>query len=309
MRPHRAAPPLWFSVCVAVALAFALRWALAIPPPLTPAGGHTPDVVYGFWTFIIAIAGAIFKGLQVAAKVTLNALSWSVKALWWFATVTANGLKFLGKEVLFGLKKAWQFFKLTYDTVIKPAFLKLQTWYRATRDWLKATFGPVLEFLKTVRDTLLCFYKTWVRPWLDLIDVTRRLLRILAALGLDWAKALDKKLGSLEALIDKPFRIVLGKVNEIINLVNTVITAGGLFQRVALIRSLERDYIFAWRAATNPWRRLISDDEWKARPGGKDPKTVQEIAADTRAYMVNHGGPNAAVLNEMAAQWRIYLRN
>ena len=65
-------------------------------------------------------------------------------------------------------------------------------------------------------------------------------MRILSSLGVAWARKLDAQLGAIEDKIERPFRYVLAKVNEIVNLVNRVITADGLFQRAALIRSLGR---------------------------------------------------------------------
>jgi hypothetical protein len=309
MFPRKNPPPFWFELCVAVAIGCLLRrWSGELLSS-GPAGGHAPDTQVAFWFFLVAIAEAIWKGLEVAGKVTLTALSWSVKALWWFATTTANGLKIVGQGLLVGLKKTWEFFRLTYDKVIKPGLLKLWSWFKKFKQWLDDTFGPVLRFLKSVRDNLLCFYKTWIRPWLDLIDVTRKMLRIFSSLGLKWASALDKKLGELETAIERPFRLVLAKLNEVITIVNRIVTIDGLIQRVALVGSLQRDYQFAWRAMVNPWHRLLSDDDRKIGEQGKDPATVAAVAKSTRAYMLDRSGPDAALLDEMRAQWRIYLRS
>jgi hypothetical protein len=301
-------PPLWFSLLVAVALALALRWVLGSYSGGPPAGGHAPDVQYGFWFFVVLIASAIWKGLEVAGRITLIALSWSVKALWWFATTTANGLKFVGNAFLVGLKASWEFLRLTYDSVIKPGLVKFWQWFDKFRHWLDATFGPVLEYLKMVRDNVMLFYKTWIRPWLDLIDVARRTLRILSALGLDWARQLDAKLGQLQELIDRPFRLVLGKLNEVINIVNRIVTVDGLIQRVALLRSLERDFVYAWRTAVNPWRRDLTNVDREQVKTNLQGKTLSQITAETKAYMRGEGGPLAPLFDEMLIIWRKQLR-
>ncbi len=308
MTRRRSAPPFWFVLCVAVVLALGCRYVLGSAYWERQGDGHEPQIQQAFFAFLLMIAGVIWKGLEVAAKVTLTALSWSVKALWWFATTTANGLKFVGQQLLTGLKKSWQFLRLTYDRVLKPAVLKFWRYFNKFRKWLDDTFGPVLRFLKRVRDSILCFYKTWVRPWLDLIDVTRRILRVLASMGLAWARALDKRLGELEERIDRPFRLVVGKLNEVIGIVNRVITLNGLIQRVALLQSLGRDMRYAWRMAIH-WREAdTSTDEMKRVRKRLNDRTLAEQAADTAAGFRDGGGRYHAVIAEQEAQWRIYFR-
>jgi hypothetical protein len=257
MRPRSSSPPLWFNLVVVVVLALALRACMHIVPALAADARHGAPPSVAFWFFLVRIVEAIWKGVQVAGRVTLEILEWSVKALWAFAQTTANGLKGLGLLVGRGLKGVWDFFEATYENVIKPAWLKFWRWFDKFRRWLDQTFGPVLAWLRQLRDSLLAFWKTWIRPWLDLIDVTRKGLRVLSSMGIGWARRLDAYLADLESRIEKPFLFVLSKLNEVINVVNRIVTLDGLLQRVALIRSLERDYLYAWRAAVNPWTRLI----------------------------------------------------
>lgn len=294
-------PPLWFTLLVTVAIAGALRCWDAGGLGGASGGGHAPDVQYGFWFFVILIASAIWKGLEVAGRVTLLALSWSVKALWWFATTTANGLKYIGQQFLNGLKASWEFLRLTYNQVIKPGLVKFWQWFDKFRHWLDTTFGPVMDWLKIIRDNVVLFYKTWIRPWLDLIDVTRRVLRIFSALGFDWARRLDAKIGELQELIDRPFRLLLSKINEVINIVNRVVTLDGLIQRVALIRSLERDMKFAWAAAVN-WRvQPIDPSSIDDAKRVMSARTIQQVRADTTAGIADRSGPFAAWADEVAS--------
>jgi hypothetical protein len=309
MRPRL--PGLRFVVvaCVAVALALGVRAIAGTLHGPLPGGGHTLDVQLGFWAFLITIAGAIFKGLQVAGKVALVALQWSVKALWWFATTTANGLKAVGHAFLIGLKASWEFLRLTYDSVIKPGLVKFWSWFDKFRHWLDATFGPVLEWLRIIRDHVIAFYRTWVRPWLDLIDVTRRTLRILSSLGIDWARALDAKLGQLQELIDRPFRIVLAKINEVINIVNRIVTVDGLIQRIALIRSLERDIRYAARALFN-WRiKPLGESDWQKLRRGMARRTEAEVTREFGNLVARGEGPLSGLASEMAASWRIRFQS
>lgn len=307
MTPPRPAPPCWFVLLVTVAVALACRWLDSGISGGALGDGHEPPIQLAFWGFITVIAGAIFKGLQVAAKVTLAALSWSVKALWWFATTTANGLKVVGQALLVAAKKSWEFFRLTYDKVLKPAVLKFWRWFDKLRRWLDDTFAPVLKFLKDVKDAVLDFYKTFVRPWLDLIDIARRALRVLSSLGLGWARRLDAKLAALQEGIDRPFRLVLREINKIINVVNRIVTADGLFQRLTLIRSIGRDFEQVWSAITTPYAKPPTEQERKQTRDIVNKRTIAHATADFPDAVLNRGGPHRALIREMEIQWRIYL--
>jgi hypothetical protein len=305
---RRTPPPLWFSICVAVALAWVCRYALPGSGEAALAGGHQAPPSQAFLGLIIFVVSAIWKGLEAAARVTLAAVAYSVKLLWLFASKSANALIDLGHGVLTGLRAAWKFFELSYEKVIKPAFTKFWRWFDKFRKWLDDTFGPTLRFLRRLRDNLLRFWKTYVRPWLDFIDVTRRVLRVLSSLGLAWAAALDKRLGDLEARIERPFQLLLAKVNEVINLVNRVVTLDGLFQRVALIRSLGRDYQYAWRAIAQPYTRALTEADRRHADDKLAVKSLRQIENETRAYVRDGGGPRAALIDEMTIVWRNQLR-
>jgi hypothetical protein len=307
MRPRSSAPPLWFFVCVAVALAWLCRYSFAGFTDIGPAGGHAPERHYAFWTLFIGVVEWLWRGVQAAGRVTLEILKWMVINLSAVVAKLGNSLKEVGSALLTAGRATWKFFELTYERVLKPAWLKFWRWFDKTRTWLDHTFGPTLRWLRRLRDNLLKFWKTYVRPWLDIIDATRRVLRVLSSLGLRWAAALDKRLGDLEARIERPFRLLLAKVNEVINLVNRVITLDGLFQRVALIRSLERDYVYAWRTAMNPWQKPLTAEDQRRHDEGRTTKTVTDVAADTQEYMRDGTGPSAAVLDEMALIWKRYL--
>ena len=299
MTPRRAAPPLWFLLCLAVVEALVYRVVSGNLDSWTLGGGQGQPVTVAFWPAIILIGSLIWKGLEVAGRVSLAVLQWVVANLSLVVTKALNALKDVGLGLLTGLKKTWEFFKLTYDRVLKPAVLKFWRWFDKARKWLDDTFRPVLDFLKGIRDNLLLFYKTWIRPWLDLIDITRRGLRILSSLGVAWARKLDAQLGAIEDKIERPFRYVLAKVNEIVNLVNRVITADGLFQRAALIRSLGRDYKYAWNlirsAYSNPLTDAQRDEVRKRKPA----HTVSALRAEFEEYFETGTGKNAARLNEV----------
>ena len=306
MRPRPA--PLWFLLCLAVVLGYGCRLLLGVGAPTPPGDSHPPEMLLGFWGFLITVGSWIFRGLQVAAQVTLTALAWSVKALWAFATAVYNGLKASALFLRDGLIKAWDFLEAAYDHVLKPVWTKFWRWFDKFRQWLDSTFGPILEWLRRARDELLRFWKTYVRPWLDLIDVTRRVLRVLNSLGLSWAGALDRRLGEIQDAIERPFRLLLQKVNEVINIVNRVVTLDGLLQRVALIRSIERDVRYVARSIHN-WRlKPLTAEEWENVRKGLVKRTEAEVSAELGALVATGAGPLGSLASEMAATWRNRLQ-
>jgi hypothetical protein len=304
----RPAPPLWFVLLLGVLEALAWRWVTtALDVPADPRAGPAPPAL-AFWFLVGLIASWIWTGVQVAGRITLQILAWSVKVLWAFATAVRNAAIGIGRAFVEFGHKAWDFLKLTYDNVLKPAWKQFWEWFDKARKWLDDTFGPVLRFLDAVRTHILKFYDKWVRPFVDIIGFARQVLGILASLGLDWARRLDAKLRWLEEKIEAPFRLVLAKLNEIVNVVNRVVTADGLFQRLAYIRTLQRDVAYVWRGLFEPVDTKLTPDE-QSRYGQPLPgKTRAEHIAELKTYIAQQDGPIAPRVNEWIADVALQVR-
>jgi hypothetical protein len=300
--------PLWFvALC---ALLYALLWRYAATCVLVtdpPIGDAAPPVL-AFWPFVIVLAQVLWKGVEVAGKITLKLLAYSVHLLWQFATVIARGVTDVGRYTWTIARKSWHLFRLTYAHVLKPAWKSVWTWVDKTERWFDRTFGPLLRWLQRLRTWLLQWYATYVRPLMDLFDVTRRALKVLSSFGLAWARALDRRLGEIQDAIDRPFRFVLQQLNEVINVVNRVITADGLFQRLALLRSIQRDIKIVFRQLALAYHRPLTPGEHDAVKAKLAGKPLDQVTADVREYMQTQGGANASLFVEIAAQWRKQLR-
>ncbi len=258
---------------------------------------------------IIGIGEAIWGFFQTGIDAVVASLVWAVGVIQATIVLLWNGIKGALDLARIGFVKSWDFLGTLYDDVLKPAWQTFGKYFDKLRTWLNKTFGPLLTWLRNLRSTLLKFWATYVRPWLDLIDVTRKALRVLASLGLTWARELDKQLAALEEKIQAPFLYLLSALNQVINLVNTIVGADGLLQRVALIRSLARDYQYAWRAVTAPYDKPVDDATRQATNAAfhkRSPAAVQSAIED---YMTTGGGPLAPVLDEMADVWRGYFEN
>lgn len=228
-------PPFWFELLATIAIA--LAWRALSPPAADPLA---PQLA--FWGIFFTIIGAIWNGVHTVADGAVATLIVSVRLLWSFAGEIYNGARTVAEVLRSGLFKAWDFLQATYDRILKPAWEKLWRLVDRVQGALERVMAPVIQFLRRIREELLGFYTKWVRPILDTIGVVRKVLAVLSTLHINFARELDRKLAHLEELIDRPFRALLAKVNEVLNLVNLVVTANGLFQRLALVRSITRDF-------------------------------------------------------------------
>jgi hypothetical protein len=298
---RRRTCPFWFELLVAVATAVALRALDHALAAHDVTAGHGPPVQLAFWQFLIGVAEWIWNGFQAALSATVQFLVWAYGALTAAVTILGNGLAAAGHALLVALKRVWDFFGAVYEDVLKPAWQKFWGWFDKFTKWLDRTVGPVLRWLQRVRDTLVTWWKTWIRPWLDLIDVTRKLLSTLGQLGLQWARALDARLGAIEEAIDKPFRFVLAQLNQVIDIVDRIVTFDGLLQRVALIRSMARDYEYAWRAIANPWQAAFDHNSTPPIDREVETRTAAQVASDYGAYVTTGGGNRAAQYGNIRA--------
>ncbi|MGH2667512.1 MAG: hypothetical protein ACRDH5_00040 [bacterium] len=290
----------------AVALGAALGAVLAdrlVDSSLDPA---TP-VSFAWWQFVVMVGGWILQGLQAAGRVTLIILQWSVKALWAFAIAVQHAGIAIGKGLAKFGKASWGFLRMAYREVLKPAWTKFWHFVDRVRATLERIFKPIIKFLVRVQKELLKFYGKWVRPVLDLIGVARRVSRVLASLGLDWARALDRELARIEEAIDRPFCFALAKINEVINVVNRIVDANGLFQRLTLIRSIERDLRYVTRAFAN-WRsKPLTEADYDELRKSARAVTLEDVTTNIEAVLLRNEGRYRPIAEEAAAQWRIYL--
>lgn len=297
---RRRPAPVWFALLVALLVAWLARaW--------TPAPAAAPDVQLAFWGWLVFIVELIWTGVQAVGDVSLYILTLFVNSLSVIVQGIAKGLKTFGVLLQKGGLELWKFFRTTYDHILKPAW---QKFFRFV-DWAKRTlddfFQPIFRFLRHLRDELLGFYTKWVRPILDSIGVARKVLSVFRALGLEWAKKLDAKLADLEAAIDRPFRLLLAKINEVLNLLNRIVTADGLFQRLALVRSVERDVRFIVNAWHNSQSKPLTDDERRAALARDNYKSADQINAEFLEYLDTGQGPDAAIVDEWSADLKLLL--
>lgn len=274
---------------------------------LLPAG--TPDtqpVQLAIFGWLSVVAAAIITGLKAAGEATLFFLYQAVKGLWATGGLLHDGLVEVGRGFMKLGKNAWSFFRALYDHVLKPGWTKFWGWIDRAKTWLETFFKPVFEFLRNLREEILKFYDHWVRPIIDTIEAVRRILSVFKALGFEWASKLDQELARIEDKINEPFLFALRKINEVINVIDRIVTADGLFQRLALIKSIERDLAFINQSWNRAGLRDISPEDVASRRakkyGGVDPALP---GLELRKLYTNGAGQYAPIVGELVPLWRI----
>lgn len=295
--PSRRAP-WWFYVLVAAIVAVALRELVPASPSSRGAGDTSHPPALAWFAILVSIVEALWKGVEVAGRVALAILQYSVHWAWRAIVLLGKGAAELAGYAWKGLRKTWSVLK---DAVLHPkkAWEKLWHWVDRAEQWLQDTFGPTIEWLQKVAKKLRDFWRDYVQPWLDVIDVTRRALRVLAALGVDWAKTLDAKLGAIEDAIASRYLQIVGYLNDVINVVNRVVTADGLFQRLAYIRTLERDYEQAWNVIKNAYDKPVTEEEKQKLRDANEPRPAEAIDGELFTYLATGEGPKAALFDEL----------
>jgi hypothetical protein len=299
--PRRTLPPLWFELAVLAAIA-AIAHA---------AGAHTIEhspIALAWVGWLIVAAQVAWTGIQAAATATVAFLSWAVGVLFSFAATLWNAVRDLGSVALSGMRHSWGFLRDTYEHVLRPAWQRFWRYVDIARDTLDRTLRPVFRWLRRVREWVNTYYERYVRPVLDTIDVARRALRMLAELGVDWARGLDARLATLQERIDAPFRRVLSEINRVIGVVNQIATAGGLLQRLALVRSLERDIdalADIWNAR---FHRRPTDAELARARERSESRTAREHAAELTQAISTHDNALGRRIDEHAADVRLMLQ-
>jgi hypothetical protein len=166
--------------------------------------------------------------------------------------------------------------------------------------WLKRTFQPALDFLWKIRAKLLELYTRYVRPIVDAIETTRRILQLLATLRIEWARDLDRKLAALEARLTAPLLEALRAINFVTNWINRIVDFDGFFQRLTLVASLlkyERDAWKVWWVSV----RGREVDKGPVATGAVPEHTPDAEAEKVVSYLRGADVPEFAAAEEYAA--------
>lgn len=168
---------------------------------------------------------------------------------------------------------------------ILPALRAVVRAFEAVREFFLDVFGPLLKWLEEFWLIILELYDKYVKPILTILDIVHRVTRVLGALGIEWAKDLDRWLTRIRQEINERVLAVVGKVNEIISWLNLLLDPRGLIRGEVFLTTIDTWVGGVWallvnRGITGPQESLTK--LLFQRHPMKDPKTaLGEFLNDT----------------------------
>lgn len=177
---------------------------------------------------------------------------------------------------------------------------------RKLEQYLKDKFGPILHYLKVLKDHINDIYKRFVRPIIDTIEFIRQLNRVLNVFHIHVFDKLDATLQQIERRLEAPFEWIQAHITELMNLIDRVMTADGLFQRLTLLKSTWQYNGAIIRQGFNGMIRPLPDFR---RGRMLEPPTVltqQELSDTVRDAALDGEGELGPAVQEFVDQLRIY---
>lgn len=258
------------------------------------------SAIFGAIVSVFEAVGEFFGFVGTAVATTLvPVVTWLVATLGYIWDVVKNFI--VGTGAIFS--KVWDGLGVVWDRVLKPALVFLDQKIVELRDWLKATFQPVFDFLRAVRDVVTRLYDTFVKPVLAVIDFIRQLDRVLQVFHINLLSGLDAVLTRVEQRIDGVVQWLYARLNDVFNILNTIVGLDGFFQRYMFLHTQARDVGYSWRIMLNSWSRPLSDDQVHHLHHFAKHPTPDEAIADTAAWLGGDEANYGADLDAAVATW------
>lgn len=149
-------------------------------------------------------------------------------------------LEVVGKYIVDGLHSVGKFFEHLWDNFFKGIFTRLLNGIQKLTTFLESKLRPIIKFLMTVRKNLDRIYKTYVAPFLKVIQHIRQFLQVLKLLHVKFAAELDKILGQVQRDVQGVFTQIRGILNTTIDLLNIIADPSKLLRKPTMVLSVRR---------------------------------------------------------------------
>jgi hypothetical protein len=292
---RRALQP-WQAVLLWALIAFLWWLDQRFPVP----GPRHEAHIFGWLIYALsAVATAsevVIAGIEASIEL---AVVWLASAVGWISSRLID--LFISTGAVFA--KVWDALTGLWERVVVPVIREIDSWYERFRGWLARVVAPLVEWAQRVRDELTLIYRRFVRPILDVIDTTRRVLDILAKLHVPFAAQLDQYLTEAEQWFASEWLRLTGYVNRILDTLDGLLTFDGLLQRFVFIRTLERDAFFVWNVLRNAHTRQLTDAERYKIARATEYPDVKTATDDTAAWLKGDAATYADTLDAAVDTW------
>jgi hypothetical protein len=133
----------------------------------------------------------------------------------------------------------WTWLTGLWDWLNRTIIQRLKDLIQRIHDKLKEIFGPLLDYLKRLRDRYRELWLQYVKPIYDFLQRLRRVLVLFRLLGFKWAQRLDARIVALETALTNSFLAVWSNLNMLANWINYILDPFGLFQPSVWLRSIQ----------------------------------------------------------------------
>jgi hypothetical protein len=251
--------------------------------------------------FIIAIIGAVIGIITTVAQYVIDlgglafssiesAVRFAVRGVGWLTGVLRSGFGDLvdGLGNVFGSIGDW----------LKNLYQDYQDFKDKLSDW----FGPVIDFLKKVRQWYDLVWKKVVQPVLNILQRFRKVLAIFKFFHLKWAQQLDSDIAMIEGKIAQNFLRVRNYLNLATSWLQFVVDPLGALRRFPLLAGIFNNLNLLWAGIFG------SPFNWGGGAGTSGPTAhiSTSLSNDVTALQVGAGPLAPIVTNSDGVRSRVF---
>lgn len=251
------------------------------------------DALKGLWSASVITLDLVLGGIVAGIQSALTAVGNALKAAW-------NILSRLGGLILNFLRHMW-------NTVITGLVKALHDIASVLKDLYTKVLRPMLVNLQQLRAKLLDIYAKFIRPALIILQDVRKVLAVLIAFHVPFAKKLDTILAEQERRLTAPLLLLLRYTNSIANWINLIITADYLLQRSVFLNSLKANIGSILNLQINAMTKPLSGSDLAILQANNTLVTPAQSSTAAVEYMRYGTGANAAFADQQTKVFKQYL--